>query len=147
MKLWESLKISLIIQTQTVGPNSKECGPPTTKYLNTGGGSGASGNVIVQLTGEVLGYDPIDFGTGYSENTTVYIDDECGTGSGAVVKPVIEDYTYTDDEGNEVKTKGVVDLIVLEPGQITHQHQMETKVDLEVWKYSNETLITHPDNI
>ena len=67
------------------GPNSaKECGPPTTKYLNTGGGSGASGNVIVSVTGEVLGYDPIDFGTGYSKNTTVYIDDDCGTGSGAV---------------------------------------------------------------
>ena len=53
------------------GPNSaKECGPPTTKYMNTGGGSGASGNVIVSVTGEVLGYDPIDFGTGYSKNTT-----------------------------------------------------------------------------
>ena len=100
--------------------------------MNTGGGSGGSGNVIVSVTGEVLGYDPIDFGTGYSKNTTVYIDDDCGTGSGAIIEPVIEDYTYTDDEGNEVKTQGVVDIIVLDPGQITHQHQMETKVDLEV---------------
>ena len=129
------------------GPNSvKECGPPTTKYLNTGGGSGASGNVIVSVTGEVLGYDPIDFGTGYSKNTTAYIDDDCGTGSGVVVKPVVEDYTYTDDEGNEVKTKGVVDIIVLDPGADYTPTPNGNKGGFgSVWKYSNETLITHPD--
>ena len=94
MKLWESFKISSIIQTVIVDPTVKECGPPTTKYMNTGGGSGASGNVIVSVTGEVLGYDPIDFGTGYSKNTTAYIDDDCGTGSGAIIEPVIEDHLY-----------------------------------------------------
>ena len=148
MKLWESFKISSIIQTVIVDPtvHKKECGPPTTKYMNTGGGSGASGNVIVSVTGEVLGYDPIDFGTGYSKNTTAYIDDDCGTGSGAIIEPVIEDYTYTDDEGNEVKTQGVVDIIVLDPGADYTPTPNGNKGGFgSVWKYSNETLITHPD--
>ncbi len=129
------------------GPNSAiECGPPTIKYLNTGGGSGASGNLIVSASGEILGYDPIDFGTGYSKNTTVYVHDECGTGSGGVIEPVIEDYIYTDDEGNEVKTKGVVDLIVLDPGADYISTPNGNKGGFgRVWKYSNETLITHPD--
>ena len=77
------------------GPNSaEECGPPTIKYMSTGGGTGASGNLIVSASGEILGYDSFEFGTGYSKDTIVYVDDNCGTGSGSVIRPVIQEYTF-----------------------------------------------------
>jgi len=88
------------------------CGPPVPQFFG-GNGIGAAGNLIISAAGEVIGIDMISFGVGYDrENTFANVYDNCGKGRGAVILPVIED--YTDDDGNT--QTGVVDIIVIEPG-------------------------------
>ena len=64
------------------------CGPPTVEFYG-GGGSGASGNAVVSVTGAILGIDITNPGQGYSSPPTVSIGDGCGNGSGAVAKAII----------------------------------------------------------
>jgi len=64
------------------------CGPPTVEFYG-GGGSGASGNAVVSVTGAILGIDITNPGQGYSSPPTVSIGDGCGNGSGSVAKAII----------------------------------------------------------
>ena len=64
------------------------CGPPKIVFFG-GGGTGASGNTIISSAGELLGVDITNFGSGYSGAPFASIVDDCGKGSGAVVKPSI----------------------------------------------------------
>ena len=64
------------------------CGPPNVEFFG-GGGSGATGNAIISLVGDILGVDIITPGSGYTSNPFVRFIDGCGNGSGAVGIPII----------------------------------------------------------
>ena len=70
-----------------VGPF--RCGPPVVEFYG-GEGSGATGNAIIGFTGEILGVDIITEGGGYSEPPFVKFKDNCGKGSGAVGRAILE---------------------------------------------------------
>jgi hypothetical protein len=64
------------------------CGPPQAKFIG-GGGNGASGNVIVNALGQVIGIDITSSGRNYTSAPIVKIQDSCGNGSGAVARAII----------------------------------------------------------
>jgi len=70
-----------------VGPF--RCGPPVVEFYG-GEGSGATGNAIIGFTGEILGVDIITEGGNYSEPPFVKFKDNCGKGSGAVGRAILE---------------------------------------------------------
>ncbi len=87
------------------------CGPPIAEFF--GSGSNAAGNLIIGTAGEVLGIDMKSFGFGYdSQRSFAKVKDQCGKGKGAVIRPIVED--YTDDDGNI--QSGIVDIEVVYPG-------------------------------
>ena len=75
------------------------CGPPKVVFWG-GGGSGATGNAIVDTLGQVIGVDIVDPGRGYSKAPFVSIVDECGIGNGvvadAVIGPIDDDATIPE---------------------------------------------------
>jgi hypothetical protein len=87
------------------------CGGPKISFFG-GSGSGAKGNVIVALTGEILGVDITDSGSGYTSAPYVTIADDCGIGRGVVATSEIGE--VTDSNGNTVT--GVIAVNILEPG-------------------------------
>tara|TARA_Y100001970_G_scaffold182892_1_gene222447 strand:+ start:191 stop:2719 length:2529 start_codon:yes stop_codon:yes gene_type:complete len=64
------------------------CGPPTVEFIG-GGGSGATGNVIVSALTTVLGVDIITPGGGYIGAPRVKFIDSCDKGRGAVGRAVM----------------------------------------------------------
>ena len=66
------------------------CGPPTVEFIG-GGGSGATGNVIVSALTTVLGVDIITPGGGYIGPPRVRFNDSCDKGQGATGRAVVED--------------------------------------------------------
>jgi hypothetical protein len=71
--------------------NSRQvpCGPPTVQIIG-GGGSGALANPVVSVTGKILGLDFSKFGSGFTSSPQINVVDSCGTGGGAVIKPVMK---------------------------------------------------------
>lgn len=71
--------------------NSRQvpCGPPRVQ-ITGGGGSGASANAVVSVTGKILGLDFSSFGSGYTSSPQINVVDSCGTGGGAVIKPIMQ---------------------------------------------------------
>ena len=66
-------------------PGAVDCGPPTIEFWG-GGGTGASGNVVVNAIGEVLGVQIVTPGSGYEGNNNpplIEFKDACGKGKGA----------------------------------------------------------------
>jgi hypothetical protein len=88
---------SVFEDTCNVGPIL--CGPPTVNFTG-GGGRGARGNAIVNLSGNILGVDIITSGSGYSGPPNVNFVDACGKGKGASAEVEME-----DDENNPGKKK------------------------------------------
>tara|TARA_B100001250_G_scaffold320612_1_gene283532 strand:- start:1114 stop:3408 length:2295 start_codon:yes stop_codon:yes gene_type:complete len=74
--------------TCNVGPLF--CGPPTVEFVG-GGGSGATGNVIIGTLGSLLGVDIITPGGGYIGPPQLKFNDSCDNGTGASGTAVIED--------------------------------------------------------
>ena len=74
--------------TCNVGPVF--CGPPTVEFIG-GGGSGATGNVIVSAITTVLGVDIITPGGGYIGPPRLKFIDSCDKGKGARGTAVVED--------------------------------------------------------
>ena len=64
------------------------CGPPQIQFLG-GGGSGASGNPIVNTLGQIIGVDITNFGSNYSSAPIVKFVDQCGKGSGAIGRAIL----------------------------------------------------------
>lgn len=62
--------------------NQVPCGPPTIN-ITGGGGSGAAGNAIVGIAGEILAIDLSSLGSGYTSTPSIEIGDQCGNGGGA----------------------------------------------------------------
>ena len=73
--------------TCNVGPVF--CGPPTVEFIG-GGGSGATGNVIVSAITTVLGVDIITPGGGYIGPPRLKFNDSCNKGKGATGRAVVE---------------------------------------------------------
>ena len=65
------------------------CGPPRVEFIG-GGGSGATGNVIVSALTTVLGVDIITPGGGYIGPPSVKFWDSCDNGRGATGRAVVE---------------------------------------------------------
>jgi hypothetical protein len=61
------------------------CGPPIVEFLG-GGGTGASGNAIVNALGQIIGIDITNSGANYTSAPVVKFNDACGRGSGAVAR-------------------------------------------------------------
>ena len=72
-------------------PGAIDCGPPTVQFWG-GGGTGASGNVVVNASGEILGVNIVTPGSGYSNPPLLEFQDACGKGKGgrgiAIIGPV-----------------------------------------------------------
>jgi hypothetical protein len=113
--------------TCNVGPF--RCGPPIVEFFG-GEGSGATGNVIIGFTGEILGVDIITEGGNYAEPPFVKFKDNCGKGSGAVGRAILEFdpevpvpiQNRTDSAQGCIPLSGlkngrVVDVIIEEPGK------------------------------
>jgi hypothetical protein len=105
------------------------CGPPIVEFFG-GEGSGAAGNVIIGFTGEILGVDIISEGGNYAEPPFVKFKDNCGKGSGAVgrailefdpdVKPPIEERVDSNRgclDISGLKNGRVVAVVIEEPGK------------------------------
>ena len=71
------------IDSCNVGPIL--CGPPSVEFFG-GGGSGSAGNVIIGISGEILGIDITNNGSGYTSPPFAKIVDSCGNGRGAVLR-------------------------------------------------------------
>lgn len=61
---------------------SLECGLPSIEFFG-GGGSGASGEAVVDSLGQVMGINILNGGSGYTSAPYVSIVDSCDTGGGA----------------------------------------------------------------
>ena len=94
--------------------NPIQCGPPRAVFFG-GSGSGASGNVIVNAIGDIIGVDIINSGSGY-DNRPPFLSfkDDCGNGnngSGTVVTgPVSEGDSgewFSDPNGDGIGVIGV----------------------------------------
>ena len=76
-----------LTDTCNVGPVF--CGPPTVEFIG-GGGSGATGNVIVSALTTVLGVDIITPGGNYIGPPRLKFNDSCNKGKGATGRAVVE---------------------------------------------------------
>ena len=84
------------------------CGPPTVEFIG-GGGSGATGNVIVSALTSVLGVDIITPGGGYIGPPRIKFNDSCDKGKGAVGRAIIGEILQPDGTTTVGVTKVVMD--------------------------------------
>lgn len=105
---------------------SFECGPPKVSIFG-GGGSGATGNAVVDALGGILGVNITNPGSGYVEPPYIRFEDPCDNGRGAYgvanIGPVESGSTGTGigigstgivGVGNT--TMGITDIIIYYPG-------------------------------
>ena len=64
------------------------CGPPVVQFFGKNGAE-AAGNLVIGVTGEVLGVDMYSFGSGYDNDTKAKVVDNCGRGVGAQIQAVM----------------------------------------------------------
>ena len=113
-----------------LGPRS--CGPPTVGYI--GDGEGAQINLVISGEGgEIMGVDIINAGFNFSEgNSYLTVNDDCGIGQGAVIRPVFGPVVNPGDGGDGAPGNGIgiidggdgapgngigiIDVIIVEPG-------------------------------
>lgn len=84
------------------GIDPETCGPPQVVFWG-GNGSGASGNVVVNATRDIIGVDIITPGN-YSDSPFVRFEDSCGNGTGATGTAVIDTVEVYTDDGTIVPT-------------------------------------------
>lgn len=92
----------------------RRCGPPTANFF--GGGTGAAVNLIISGGGSVIGADIANAGINYiAGRTAAKVVDDCGKGSGAVIKPILGPVVVGDGtNGTTVDPTGT-----LPPGTVT----------------------------
>ena len=117
--------------TCNVGPVF--CGPPTVEFIG-GGGSGATGNVIVSALTTVLGVDIITPGGGYIGPPRLKFNDSCNRGKGAVGTAVVED--------------GKVVKVIMEDTGIDYLPSPDGSQggDGRTWAESDETTVKRSDD-
>ena len=111
----------------------RPCGPPQARWISATG-SGAQGNLIISSGGAIIGYDPIEVGSGYVAGETYgYAYDDCGNGDNGVFYPIVED-------------GGITDIVVTQPGtDYLPGPNGCTGGDGREWSCENDTDITYPD--
>tara|TARA_R100001510_G_C7653898_1_gene212411 strand:- start:1470 stop:3773 length:2304 start_codon:yes stop_codon:yes gene_type:complete len=95
-----------------VGPVN--CGPPTVEFIG-GGGSGATGNVIVSAVTTVLGVDIITPGGNYIGPPRIKFTDSCNKGRGATGRAVMGQVPVVGSTTGET-TLGVTGVIMDDTG-------------------------------
>lgn len=80
------------------------CGPPQVNIISSTGG-GFSANPIISGSGALLAFDVFNNGSNYIQNPSVSFGNNCGTGNGAVILPVV------NSSGGSIN-----DLIILDTG-------------------------------
>lgn len=91
---------------------SFECGLPTVSIFG-GGGSGATGNVVVDSLGQIMGVNLTNPGSGYVSEPNIYFEDSCDNGRGAQAVAVLGGVGSTTGIGT---TSGVTEVVILDPG-------------------------------
>ena len=116
--------------TCNVGPVF--CGPPTVEFIG-GGGSGATGNVIVSALTTVLGVDIITSGGDYIGPPRVKFNDSCSKGKGATGRAVVEN--------------GQVVQVIIDDTGIDYLPSPDGSQggDGNVWAESDETTVRRAD--
>ena len=116
--------------TCNVGPVF--CGPPTVEFIG-GGGSGATGNVIVSALTTVLGVDIITAGGDYISPPRVKFNDSCNKGKGATGRAVVEN--------------GQVVQVIIDDTGIDYLPSPDGSQggDGNVWAESDETTVRRAD--
>lgn len=109
------------------------CGPPIVEFLG-GGGSGASGNAIINTLGQIIGVDITNPGVNYRSSPFVKFVDRCGNGRGAVARAIIGQVLINNPSTSpspisqniettqispisQTTTTGIVNIIIEEPGE------------------------------
>ena len=141
--------------TCNVGPVF--CGPPTVEFIG-GGGSGATGNVIVSALTTVLGVDIITPGGGYIGAPRLKFNDSCNKGKGAVgtavmgqvpvqVTTTLPDGTTTTGPDPTGKTTLGVTQIIMEETGIDYLPAPDGSQggDGRTWAESDETTVKKAD--
>jgi len=80
-----------------LGPES--CGPPNVVFWG-GNGSGASGNAVLNVFGDIIGVDIVSGGS-YTSPPLISFEDNCGNGHGAVGIPVLGPTPTDGDDGDD----------------------------------------------
>jgi hypothetical protein len=80
-----------------VGGGLFECGPPTVSFWGADG-SGATGDVVVNAAGQILGINITWPGENYTRAPIIQIEDRCGHGTGAYGVAVIGEYDPNEYE-------------------------------------------------
>ena len=108
------------------------CGPPTVEFIG-GGGSGATGNVIVSALTTVLGVDIITPGGGYIGPPRLKFIDSCNKGKGATGRAVVEN--------------GEVVQVIIDDGGIDYLPAPDNSQggDGYTWAESDETTVRRSD--
>ena len=140
------------------------CGPPNVKFWG-GGGTGASGNAVVNALGEILGVQIVTPGSGYSSPPLIEFEDACGKGQGARGITVIDQvgtgtngdtditeqtYDITDVEGTITISPELKDFIT-----VTRYNEIEARTETTrnvnsvtftttpLYRYYNPTTLDH----
>jgi len=138
------------------GPRA--CGPPTAQFF--GGGTGAAFNLIVSGGGSVIGADLVNAGINYvAGKSFAKVNDDCGKGSGAVIRPVFgevivgdgTDGTTVDPTGTlppGTRTTGIVGIEVLEGGTgYLPTFDGSLGGDGRTWANPDDSTVRHDDGI
>ena len=133
------------------GPRS--CGPPTVQYV--GDGQGALINLITSATGSIIGGDVISPGFGFSINSFLNAFDDCGKGTGAVIRPVLgsvtirpdvtdDDTVITSDPDENGTDTGVISIIIEDGGTgYIPRPDGSTGGDGSTWAEPEDTVIVN----
>ena len=126
------------------------CGPPRAVFWG-GSGSGASGNVIINAIGDIIGVDIVNSGSGY-DTTAPFLtfEDDCGNGDGGhgtvVTGPVSEGDPgewFSDPNGDGI---GVIGVTMSDPGfgylPVANGSQGGGG---RTWAGYDQTTVQHPD--
>ena len=120
------------------------CGPPTVEFIG-GGGSGATGNVIVSALTTVLGVDIITPGGNYIGPPRLKFIDSCNTGKGAAGRAVMGQVPVEGSTTGET-TLGVTQIIIDDTGiDYLQAGDGSQGGDGRTWANADETTVKHSD--
>jgi len=89
------------IPSGEIPTGARACGPPVATFIDSEG-QGASGNLIISPSGEILSYDVISTGVNYSPFVTGFIKDDCGRGYGGAITPILGPVKVKKDPNSEI---------------------------------------------